>query len=93
MRTTKELLKIMLDSIDLMPGGLCVLSVRLTYFPGNFTSEEQDRIHRYIINNRPSLKSKLADKTRSITDAYYWDYGLIPPRVRWLKYHIRICKE
>lgn len=90
MRTTKELLIILRDNIELSTiNGLCFLNITLLY-KNIITDAEHTIIHDYIYNNQPSKKSKLYGG--SDNGFYYWPKGEKEPRLRWLKYHIRINK-
>lgn len=91
MRTNKELLKLMLDNIDSFELGLCQLANILRY-GGDMTMVEYESVMYYIYYNRPTIKSKLADKSR-LDAAYFWPVGIKEPRERWLKYHVRVCKS
>lgn len=91
MKTNKEILKLMLNHIHLLESGLCGL-VYIICRLQVITANEDIKALEYIKRNRPKTKSKLADPSRLNTH-YYWELGKVEPRVRWLKYHIRICKS
>lgn len=91
MRTNKELLQLLLDNIYLLRTGLCGVASRLNN-SDVITYSEYYKIKDYISNNRPTQGSKLYDSTQ-VTEAYYWKQEDKEPRVRWLKYHIKICKS
>ena len=86
MRTIKELLIILRDSIELLETGLCLICLKLM-LSDSITEAEYNYIHDYIYDNRPSKKSKLYGN--SDANPYYWDQGDKEPRLRWLNYHIK----
>lgn len=84
-RSYKELFKIMLDTGGKNYPGLCVLAAGL-FGTNVITKEEYDKLHNYIIKNRPK-KGKHYDKeyTAFIYDrAYYWPSYIWEPRRLWL---------
>lgn len=89
MRTTKELLEIMLKHKDLFKTGLCFLA--LTLFSRDIiTYQEYITLSSYIRHNRPDYFSwtnyvKGYDKRRG----YYFPSGKIKPRIYWIKTHIK----
>jgi hypothetical protein len=91
MRTNKELLKVLLANIDKLKHGLCLLAIELKH-TDIITTDEHFKISDYIYKNRPKKTSKLYDPEWTRL-AWYWPIGAKTPRVRWLKYHIRICKS
>jgi hypothetical protein len=83
MRTTKELLEIMLENIGKLNTGLCRL-VRQLQSERIITHEEANHLLNYIFKNKPfNLTTIMSDSF------YYWDCGKQKPRRRWLKRHIR----
>jgi hypothetical protein len=82
MRSTKELLQIMLSHINEVREGLCGIVWQLGD-RGIFNSEEHLRILNYIADNRP------INLRRILNTAYYWKPGKIKPRKRWLKRQIK----
>ena len=90
MRTTKELLEVMLGNIDKLEGGLCTLAFDLSYAYGLFSMEELFVVAHYMQNNLP-------EKTFS------WRYGETPrfsfpfdekqPRIDWLKQQIEKLEQ
>ena len=72
-RSIKVLLQIMLDNIDRLECGLCILAVDL------FDYEEETDVLKYIEEHRP----------RNSPDSYYWPIGEVKPRIKWLEYHIK----
>lgn len=72
-RSMKVLLQIMLDNIDKLDCGLCILAVEL------FDYEEETDVLNYIADHKP----------RNSSDSYYWIPGEEKPRIKWLKYHIK----
>lgn len=89
MKTTKELLIILKNNIELLTTGLCYLSTTLEN-TNLITGEERFYIRDYIYNNRPSNKSKLYGGPDN--GLLYWPKGDKEPRLRWLNYHIKINK-
>jgi hypothetical protein len=89
MRTTKELLELMLKHKDLFKTGLCFWA--LTLFARDVISKnEYDSLCEYITNNRPDYFSwtnyvKGYDKR----GGYYFPSGEIKPRIYWIKTHIK----
>lgn len=92
MRTTKELLKVVLNNINMITGGLCGI-VNELYNIDIISFEESKKLLEYIKDNRPQKGSRLYQYRSPITIAWYWTICAKEPRIRWLKYHIRICKE
>lgn len=80
MRTTKELLQIMLDNIDEMVFGLCGL-VSLLRTRGIITLHEYFRLKHYLEDNRPP---------ELYGSAYWWKIGVKKPRIKWLKKQIKL---
>jgi hypothetical protein len=80
MRTTKELLQIMLNNQNLFDGGLCRWAFNL-WENRNINYNELNQLNNYI-STHPTL--------RGINRAYYWECGKIKPRIEWLKNHIQL---
>ena len=80
MRTTKELLEVMLLAMDnnLFRRGLCGLADRL-YNDHNMGSEEYLRLYAFVKQNPPKKK---------YSDLWYWKPGNSKPRIKWLKEQI-----
>jgi hypothetical protein len=82
MRTTKELLTIMLENIDKVKvRGLCGVVANLTMI-GIITNGEHEILMDYIVNHRPINLHYM------VNNVFYWKPGKKKPRVRWLKRHI-----
>lgn len=96
MRSINELLKVMLSRPDLFVSktngrgahGLCNWVTELLY-DGIITVDESWVLREYIRNNRPSKYSSLAAFVYSGND-FYWPSGVLKPRVKWLKKHIKL---
>ena len=80
-RTIKELLQLMLEHQELFNNGLCLWVGRL-YWCNCITSTESKSLSVYIQKNRPKNFYWLTG------DEYYWKYGDIQPRIKWIKKHI-----
>lgn len=87
MRNLSELLQIMLDNKEAFWTGLCQWNAQLSH-DGILTGEEERRIKKYIVENRPSMFSSIA-AFKSRQDMYYWPSCDIKPRIKWLKKHIK----
>lgn len=86
MRTIKELLQIMLDNQQYFQTGLCGWSnsIKLS------STEEYDKLHSYIRNNKPSAFSSFERFTQELNlEPYWWKKGNIKPRINWIKKHIK----
>lgn len=84
MRTTKELLQLMLNHIRWMGGfGLCALIWEL-YREGLISFEEEKILIRYLKENRPK------NLRTYFKSPWYWTQGRQRPRIKWLKKHIKI---
>ena len=81
MRTTKELLTVMLTNIKLFKGGLCGLVWRLED-DGIINSNEYLHLLDYMAKHRPMNLRRITNHT------YYWRIGKSKPRIKWLKKHI-----
>jgi hypothetical protein len=82
MRTTKELLQIMLANINKLKGGLCGLVWTLRN-DRIFDSNEEIRMLSYIDTHRPINYSYF------LRYSYYWRKEKSKPRIRWLKKQIK----
>jgi hypothetical protein len=79
MRTTKELLEIVLARIDLLQSGLCNL-ISILHDYGEINIEEHTILKEYFdINQYPST---------TWYRPYWWSSGVKEPRIDWLKLHI-----
>jgi hypothetical protein len=82
MRTTKELLEIMLKNEGYFNCGLCDWVSRL--FINNIISlDEKYKLKTYIRENKPF------NWRTFLKSAYYWKPGNIKPRIKWIKKHIK----
>jgi hypothetical protein len=86
MRTIKELLQLMLDNKHFFQAGLCNWAANLRYYD-IINIEEHYIMHQYIRDNRPFLLSSI-DAFKHRNKAFYWEFGDIKPRIKWLKKHI-----
>ena len=82
MRTTKELLEVMLLAMDdgKFRRGLCGLVDRL-YHDQYMSTEEYLRLYNFVKSNPPKKK---------YSDIWYWKPGNVKPRIAWLKKHIEL---
>ncbi len=83
MRSNKELLQILLDSIDSMNYGLCGLVFDL-YLVNKLSSVERIRLSRYIKSYAPPRYNVLGDLCK-----YNWPVCEKGPRAEWLKAEIK----
>ena len=81
-RSINELLWLMLYHHEHFRSGLCVWTDRMHWYD-HITWEEQRKLRRYIEENRPKNIYWL------IKDNYYWEFGDINPRIKWIKKHIK----
>lgn len=83
MKTTKELLEIILNHIDLMSSneGLCGL-IGALFIRKYIYMIEYDELRKYVGLNRPF-------SYRTPYGAYYWKPGEKKPRIKWLEKHIK----
>lgn len=72
-RTDKELLQIVLDNIDMLETGLCLLTIKLRK-RGVISSKEELIIDRIVQQNNPKLRY-----------GYYFKTGAKQPRIEFLK--------
>ena len=81
MRTTKELLELMLENKQLFRTGLCAL-IGDMFCDDIISHHEYSHIYKYITGNR-------AGNARSYS-AYWFNCGEIEPRIEWIKQHIEL---
>jgi hypothetical protein len=81
MRTTKELLELMLTRQDLFWFGLCQWA-GFMYNRGYFDLEELARIDDLIKSN-PTLRRRV------LGAVYYWPEGELQPRINWINKRIK----
>lgn len=91
MRSTKELLEVMLNNKKEFTAGLCLWASRL-YHSDIITHEEYIELRLFIKANRPSKYSSIA-AYKSRNSGYYWEDGVIKYRVEWIKKHIKIFSK
>jgi hypothetical protein len=85
MRTTKELLELMLKNRNRhLRFGLCVVASDL-YNMMVITDEEYLILQKYIDENQPR---NLYNWFGLIHTSFYWKPGDRKPRIKWLKKHI-----
>jgi hypothetical protein len=82
MRTTKELLEIMLENQDYFSDGLCHWIDRL-YINKIISPHEKYKLKIYIEKNKPF------NWRTFVNSAYYWKPENIKPRIKWIKKHIK----
>ena len=77
MRTTKELLELMLEHQGLFYAGLCRWAL---YLHRNYliTEVEYLLLNQYIKENKPENAGR----------TYYWENGKIAPRIEWINQQI-----
>ena len=92
MKTTKELLELMLANPDEFRNGMCSWIMSL-YFQNLISDGEYELIQDYITRNRPSIRYPRYFNIVYCFDAYYWPIGKIKPRIKWIKYHIKKLSE
>ena len=93
MRNIVELLEIMLKHKDLYKTGLCGWAEDLAY-ESIITYDEKERLRDFIQQNPPGLWS--FDRIwywAGDSDGFYWEYGEIAPRLRWIKRHINLLTK
>ena len=91
-RSNKKLLKLLLTRIQKnkqVERGLC-FEILCMFDQDELTYTEYDNVYWYISNNRPT-KGKHYDEVQKAS-AYFWEAGLIEPRITWLKYMISPIK-
>jgi hypothetical protein len=87
MRTTKELLEVMLKYQDFYDAGLCAW-VNSLHLCKIISTEEGFHLKRYIKNNRPNKYSSFECFIHR-DSAYYWEMVNLAPRIKWIKKHIK----
>lgn len=90
MANINKLLQIMLYHKACFTTGLCYWSQTLVDRE-IITEKEGDELYKYITENRPSKFSSIS-AFKSRDTFYYWEYGYIEPRIKWLKKHIKKTK-
>ena len=74
MRTTKQLLELMLKHKGLFYGGLCSW-VRYLYDDDLILTDEYLLLKQHIKENKPA---------EICNGFYYWEFGKIAPRIEWI---------
>lgn len=87
MRTTKQLLELMLQNKNLFLNGLCCWAVNL-HASCIISNIEYDKLRMYIERNRPSKYSSVDAYIHS-NSVYYWKMNKIEPRIKWIKKQIK----
>jgi hypothetical protein len=90
MRTTKELLELMLEHQDKFYLGLCIWVNNLKLFD-TISFDEWHELENYIRNNKPSRFSSWYCFKESFSSSlvFYWEPSNIKPRIKWIKQHIK----
>jgi hypothetical protein len=89
MRTTKELLELMLERQDKFRLGLCIWNQELRLC-NIISSHEYSHLKNYIRNNKPSIFSSWDCFNQSFyATRFYWKSSNINPRIKWIKQHIK----
>lgn len=88
MRSIKELLQLMLDNEHMFKTGLCMWAMDLDE-SNLITDDEYYLLGNYIRNNRPIIGWIRYYTLSVFFRDYYWKYGNIKPRIKWLKKHIK----
>lgn len=85
MRTIKELLQVVLDNPEYFRSGLCnwIYDLKID----GFITHQEQHILEYYISQFPT------DRFRTSGSMYYWESGLIKPRIEWLKEHIKLQEQ
>lgn len=76
----------MLDNKQLFGGGLCSW-IGVLFYDDIINEDEYNKLTIYIQENRPSKYSSFQAYERR-NSAFYWHFGNIKPRIKWLKKHI-----
>lgn len=90
MRTTKELLKIVLDEFEnnrilKTYRGICVCIITLHSYR-KITLRERLKLKVFIRHNRPKIGEHYCRENEK--SLYYWPIYSAPPRIAWMKYLI-----
>lgn len=88
-RTIKELFEVMLENQNHFRCGICAWITDLRLFE-LINYEEGIILKEYIKNNRPSKFYSWEVFIQHITkNTYYWKFGNLKPRVKWIKKQIK----
>jgi hypothetical protein len=93
MRNIVELLELMLENEHRFYLGLCTWAQTLLVYK-TITFEEHQLLSKFILDNPPSKWS--FDRIwywPGDSDGFYWEYGEIAPRRRWIKRHINLLTK
>jgi hypothetical protein len=82
MRTTKELLELMLTYSDLFSYGLCCASRKL-WFDDLITDEEITLLRDYLNDYKQANNLSM----------YWWPEGQIQPRIDWINEQIKLLSN
>jgi hypothetical protein len=82
MRTTKELLELMLEKHHVFGMGLCACASRLWY-SDVITWEELEGLRHYLKMNKPIDAGIM----------YWWELGEIQPRIDWINEQIKLLSN
>jgi len=92
MRSTKELLQLMLQHKCLFKDGLCNWNYYLYHY-GLISYFEYKELKKYIKENKPSIFSSFSTFSQRLSGScYYWEKGVIEYRINWIKKHIKLNK-
>lgn len=80
MRSNQELLQVFLNNTEYFYRGIPQWSVEL-YVKGLLTWEEKTYIRELLEKDR-------ANSEKKASYGYYWDIGIMEPRIKWLKEHL-----
>ena len=87
-RPIYQLLTILHNRLEIEPEylymGLCLTTINLKY-DGYISFLEWEDINNYIAYHRP--------KVVWMNTNYYWDPTVLPPRMEWLKKHIKLTTK
>lgn len=93
-RTLHELAEILLkpDNLEYFTSGLCHYILELN-IRGKITKSEYCMLKRLIVNNKPfttQLTRLISnpDLLNPSSNNYYWRYGKVEPRIKWIKKHM-----
>jgi hypothetical protein len=79
-----ELLEDLLLKINELDAGLCFLNLRT-----NKEDEAYYKIFYYLKDNKPLTLRTISHPRKNV---YWWKPGLVEPRKKWLKKHIKKLK-
>ena len=90
MRTTEELLELMLQHKILFYDGMCNWVFRL-YCEDIIDWKEMRILHNLIYHHRKTPFLSIQDwwYKNPKNSGYFWEFGKITPRIHWIKYQIK----